>query len=277
MNHLFSLIVFLGFLILPTFAKTQTLETYLNNLPNEIEVSIKAERYNGEILFEQNANKKVPSASIIKVPILIELLKKVGNGDLKWNELYVLRAADIVGGAGNLQEQKPGFQISIKELAEKMIILSDNTATNILIRKVGMEKVNDFIRTQQLKQTTLQREMMDFDAIKEGRQNYTSAADMNQLYTSLLDQQLLSKKGTKRTLKLLAKCEDTSTIPRLLPKRLKIAHKTGTLDYLRGDAGIIYTKGTPIILSVFVEKFDSLAQAEEIIGEVSKYILELDK
>ena len=276
MKHLICLIVIFG-ILRAQVGTAQSLESYLSSLPIEVEVSIKAERYGGAILFQQNANKKVPSASIIKIPILIELLKKVENGGLKWNEDYILQAEDIVGGAGNLQEQKPGFKISIKELAEKMIILSDNTATNILIRKVGMDKVNDFIAAQKLTQTILQREMMDFEAIKEGRQNYTSAADMNQLYKNLLDGQLLSPKGTKRTLKLLTRCADTSTIPRLLPKRLKIAHKTGTLDYLRGDAGIIYTKGTPIILSVFVEKFDSIAQAEEIIGMVAKLILEIDQ
>lgn len=278
MNHWIYLMVVLGMLLTKTELTTaQSLETYLSSLPDTTEVSIKAERYNGTILFEQNPNKKVPSASIIKVPILIELLRKVEDGQLKWNEPYILKAEDIVGGAGELQHQAAGSIISIKELARKMIQLSDNTATNILIREAGMEKVNDFLKSEQLKQTMLQREMMDFDAIKEGRQNYTSAADMNQIYKRLLDQALLSKKWTKKAMKLLLGCEDKSTIPRMLPEKLKIAHKTGTLAYFRGDAGIVFTKNGPILLSVFVEKFDSLGQAEEIIGMVSKWVLEMDK
>ncbi|MEL7341481.1 MAG: serine hydrolase, partial [Bacteroidota bacterium] len=252
----------------------QALEQYLASLPDSIELSILAERYDGELLFEKEADKSVPSASIIKVPILLALMRKVEKGEIGWEEPYILKSEDIVGGAGTIQSLEIGTPLTIEQLAKAMISLSDNTATNILIRTVGMDNINSLLRKLNLTQTTLQREMMDFEAVKAGRQNYTCASDMNRIFTLLLDQEILSVRWTNQAVALLKGCEDRATIPRMLPPSVQIAHKSGSLAYFRGDSGIIFAKEGPIILSIFVEKFDSSEQAEEIIGTIAKLILE---
>ncbi len=150
-----------------------------------------------------------------------------------------------------------------------MISFSDNPANKILIEKLGSEQIQDNINNWGLTNTKLNRKMMDFEAIKAGKQNFTTCEDMNGLLIKLLNQQLLSKKSGKKALEFLLACEDRTTIPRNIPVNIPIAHKTGTLDYVRGDAGIIFSKNI-LVLTVFVENFESLEQAETIIGKIAE-------
>ena len=247
-------------------ANAQSLGKYLKELDPEIVVSMKLQNQTGELLFEKNSQKVVPSASIIKIPILLSLLKAK---EINLNHKYTLLPKDIVGGSGDIQYEIPFKKFTYNYLAQKMISVSDNTATNILIEKLGSEQIQDKINNWGLTNTKLNRKMMDFDAIKAGKQNFTTCEDMNGLLIKLLNQQLLSKKSGKKAMEILLACEDRTTIPRNIPANIPIAHKTGTLDYVRGDAGIIFSKNI-LILTVFVENFESLEQAETIIGKIAE-------
>ncbi len=260
------------FWVQPNFSQNPPFEQYFASLPDSIKVSMKAETEDGKLIFEHNPNRQVPAASTIKVAILVELMNRIANKQVGWKTKHKLLKTDKVGGAGQIQHATDGTIFNFKELATLMIQLSDNTATNIIIRRLGMEKVNDFLALYGLTQTSLQREMMDFEAIKEGRQNYTSASEMNQLFALLLGNGLLNKKDTKRALKILKGCEDKEGIPLMIPDDVVIAHKTGTLSYLRGDTGIIFSKKQIIILSIFVEGFKSLEEANTIIATTAKMV-----
>jgi beta-lactamase class A len=251
-------------------ASAQSLEKYLKELDPEIMVSLKLQNQQREVLFERNGNKVVPSASLIKIPILLSLLKEVDRKNIKLNSKYTLQPEDIVGGSGDLQYEIPFKKFTYNHLAQKMISVSDNTATNILINKIGAEKIQNDIDAWNLTKTKLNRKMMDFEAIKAGKQNFTTCEDMNGLLINLLNQQLLSKKSAKKAMEILFACDDRTTIPRNIPVNIPIVHKTGTLDYVRGDAGIIFSKNI-LILTVFVENFESLEQAETIIGKIAEY------
>jgi beta-lactamase class A len=250
-------------------ANAQSLEKYLKELDPEIMVSLKLQSQKGEVLFEKNGQKVVPSASVIKIPILLSLLQEVDKKNIKLNTKYTLRPEDIVGGSGDLQYEIPFKKFTYKHLTQKMISVSDNTATNILINKIGAEKIQKDINVWGLTNTKLNRKMMDFEAIKAGKQNFTTCEDINGLLLKLLNKQLLSKKSGKKAMEILLACEDRTTIPRNIPVNVPIAHKTGTLDYLRGDAGIIFSKNI-LILTIFVENFESLEQAETIIGKIAE-------
>jgi beta-lactamase class A len=251
-------------------ASAQSLEKYLKELDPEIMVSLKLQNQQREVLFERNGNKVVPSASLIKIPILLSLLKEVDRKNIKLNSKYTLQPEDIIGGSGDLQYEIPFKKFTYNHLAQKMISVSDNTATNILINKIGAEKIQNDIDAWNLTKTKLNRKMMDFEAIKAGKQNFTTCEDMNGLLINLLNQQLLSKKSAKKAMEILFACDDRTTIPRNIPVNIPIVHKTGTLDYVRGDAGIIFSKNI-LILTVFVENFESLEQAETIIGKIAEY------
>jgi beta-lactamase class A len=155
------------------------------------------------------------------------------------------------------------------ELALKMIAVSDNMATNILIDRLGMENINLGLDNFGFTETRLNRKMMDFEAIREGRQNYITVFEVNKMLWGLLAKRILKPKSSKKALEILLKCEDVTTIPRKIPKTVPIAHKSGTLDYVRGDAGILFS-GEPVILTIFVQNFESLEQAEKIIGEIAE-------
>jgi beta-lactamase class A len=255
------------------FAQGSEIENYLAQLPKSITVSYTAfglEESRSSLSL--NSDRIIPSASIIKLPILLTLIEAVEQNRLSLEDVYLLQETDIVGGAGELQYQKAGNTYSLDYLAREMIRLSDNTATNILIRTIGMEKINQKIEQLGYQETVLNRKMMDFDAIKEGKQNFTSTRNMADLLNKIYHREGISTTAKAYILDLLFACEDKQAIVAGLPG-YQIAHKTGSLDYVRGDAGIVFAE-KPVVLVVFVENFSSQEQADEIIAALSGLLFE---
>ena len=243
------------------------LEDYLERV-EEMKVSMLLQDGDGEILFRHNPYKKVPAASIIKVPILMVLFEQMESGRVSMEGKYTLRNVDKVGGSGKLQHAAAGSSYTYGFLAREMIQLSDNVATNILIAKLGMDNIGEMLHRNGLVDTQLNRYMMDFEAIKKGKQNYTSPYEINQLFLMLLSGDYLSDDSRGQMIEILTECADNSGIPRDLPAGVDVAHKTGTLDYIRGDAGIIFGDKT-LVLSVFVENFKEQKEADEVIAKIS--------
>lgn len=258
----------------PGFSQENELMAYLDALDTSLEVSMMVEDDKGQVVFQYNANKVVPSASVIKIPILVELMRQAQSYEIDLEEEYVLDDKDKVGGSGELQHSAAGRVLTIEQLAVEMIRISDNTATNVLISRIGMERINQTLTSNGFDMINLNRLMMDFEAIKQGRQNHTSAGEMNRLLRLVLTHQILNPEFSEKAIEILLKCEDSSAIPRYLPAATQVAHKTGTLDYVRGDAGIIMGD-EPLILTIFVEKFRSTQQAEEVIGDLAKIVYDL--
>ena len=148
-----------------------------------------------------------------------------------------------------------------------MIIHSDNTATNIFISELGRDAINQRIQTLGLTQSRLNRIMMDTLAARQGRENYVTAGEMNILLEKIYRKQVATPALCDQMIEILKQNDGVLTIPRLLPKGTVVAHKTGTLAYVRGDAGIVYTQ-KPFLLTVFVEGVPT-PEAERIIGEVA--------
>ncbi|MFT6479291.1 MAG: beta-lactamase class A [Spirosomataceae bacterium] len=264
-----SLIIFL-FLSMPVTAQTSadSLENYLESLPADLRVSVVIMDKDSTVLFEQNAKKIVPSASVIKVPILVELMYQTIATRFKLSDKHRLTEEEKVGGSGDLQYEPPR-ELTWEELAVEMIRISDNTATNVLIDKIGMYNINNMLAYHGYENTRLNRKMMDFDAVKRGVQNYTSAAESARMMYAILTGKITNEVSCKKMIEILLTCADVTTIPRYISRTIPVAHKTGTLDYVRGDVGIIYGNN-PLVISVFVENFESLEYAEKVIGTVSK-------
>lgn len=257
------------------FSQTLTeLDKYIEQLKSSVEISLLAQDENGKILYELNSNKKVPSASIIKIPILTTLFEETDKGKILLQEKYLFKKEDIAPEDEESHKNFINKELTIEFLAKEMIRVSDNSATNILIKRLGFDKINNSIRQKDLHLTQLNRFMMDFEAIKFGKQNYTSAYEVNKLLLLIIQKKILSDETNKKFIEFLSLCDDNSTIPNLLPKNILVAHKTGTLDYIRGDAGIIFSKNL-IILSIFIENLKSKEQADKIIATISKYIYEI--
>jgi beta-lactamase class A len=261
-------------LLLPFLATAQTqpadtLTRYLHGLPPGINVSLALESLTDTTRhFYHRPDARVPSASVIKLPIMIEAMTWVQDGRLNPDEIHILTNSEKAGGSGVLNTYPHRSRITYRDLITLMMTVSDNTATNILIRELGMDNINARMTTLGLAQSRLNREMMDTLAVKQGRQNYVSAREMNQLLRLIYQKKIATPTLCDEMLAILKANEDTTTIPRLLPKTMLVAHKTGTLDYIRGDVGIIYAK-KPFLLSVFVEG-TTTPDAERIIGELAK-------
>ncbi len=246
-----------------------TVSNYLSKLPSDIKVTMAVENMDGKLFFENRTDVKVPSASVIKVPILMSLMEKVQANEISLSKVHRLANAEKAGGSGVLMNVSEGEKLTIRELAQEMIRTSDNTATNILIREIGMEKINQNLMKWGTTKTRLNRVMMDTDAVKQGRENYINVLEINALLRMIYNNKVANPILCDEMIGMLKNCEDTTTIPSQLPKDLAIAHKTGTLAYVRGDAAIVFT-AQPFVISIFVEGFDKEATAEKIIGDLAK-------
>ncbi len=216
-----------------------------------------------------HANDVFPQASSIKICVLAELYRQAQQGKLKLTDLYTVNAADLVQDSDIMNGLTPGVtRITLRDLATMMVAVSDNSATNVLIDRVGMDNVNAFLSAQGLHETRLRRKMMDVEAAAEGRENVSTPHEMLSLLEALYRGQILSKEMTDDFFKVLSTHKD-SWIPRDLPDDLKIANKPGALEGVRNDSGVIFVDKRPYILCVMTTYLRHERDGEEAISNIS--------
>ncbi len=216
---------------------------------------------------------RIKSASMIKVFILSYLFEKVDKGEISLQDIYVLKPSDKVGGSGILYGYESGSILSIDVLARLMIAESDNTATNILIDKLGLENINSYLLNQGYMDTQLNRKMMDLIAIDKGIENYTSAKDLGNWFLKLAKGELASDLANKKMIHYLLEQTDTECISLALPNRV-IAHKTGELASVYHDGGIIYNgnQSDYYILVLLSDGYDSRAETIKHFQSIAKEV-----
>jgi beta-lactamase class A len=216
-----------------------------------------------------HSNDVYPQASSIKICVLAELYRQAQQGKLKLTDMYTVNAADLVQDSDIMAGLTPGVtQITLRDLATMMVAVSDNSAANVLIDRVGMENVNAFLAAQGLRETRLKRKMMDLKAAAEGRENVSTPNEMLLLLESLYRGQILNKEMTEDFFKVLSTHKD-SWIPRNLPEDLKIANKPGALEGVRNDSGVIFVDKRPYVLCVMTTYLHRERDGEEAIGNIS--------
>ena len=216
-----------------------------------------------------HADDIFPQASSIKICVLAELYRQAQQGKLKLTDVYTVNAADLVQDSDIMGGLTPGVtQITLRDLATMMVAVSDNSATNVLIDRVGMDNVNAFLAAQGLRDTRLRRKMMDLKAAAEGRENISTPNEMLNLLQALYRGQILNKEMTDDFFKVLSTHKD-SWIPRDLPDDLKIADKPGALEGVRNDSGVIFVDRRPYILCVMTTYLHRERDGEEAISNIS--------
>ena len=221
--------------------------------------------------FSVNGDKKVLSASMIKLLILAELMKKIFENKFSLSDTIMMANFMKTGGDGVLKELNAGHHFTLKELATLMIIVSDNQATNILIDFLGMENINQLGKELDLKETFLGRKMMDAEARKKGYDNYTCADDISLLLKLIYQEKLINKEASQLMLDILLRQQQGERLQRYLPSDIKIAHKCGDLDNLENDGGIIWLGDRAYILVVLTNGMPNL-QCKQTIGKISKFV-----
>jgi len=216
-----------------------------------------------------HANDVYPQASSIKICVLAELYRQAQQGKLKLTDLYTVNAADLVQDSDIMGGLTPGVtQITLRDLATMMVAVSDNSATNVLIDRVGMDNVNAFLKAQGLRDTRLRRKMMDLKAAAEGRENVSTPNEMLNLLQALYRDEILNQEMTADFFKVLSTHKD-SWIPRNLPDDLRIADKPGALEGVRNDSGVIFVDKRPYVLCVMTTYLHRERDGEEAISNIS--------
>lgn len=217
-----------------------------------------------------NENKIFQSASVIKIPIMVEALRQIEEGKYSLDKKITIDNKDKVDFS--IITELDVEEYSILDLITLMIITSDNTATNVLIDIVGYDNINNLMANLGLKDSKLSRKMMDFQGIKEGRKNLTTTADMANILEALYNTTFLNSQHSKLALNIMKRQTHRDLIPRHLDEDIVIAHKTGSLDGLNHDIGIVFSKKTDYIIGVFTEKGKTNLINKELIGEISKLV-----
>lgn len=216
-----------------------------------------------------NADVVFPTASTVKIAILAELFRQAQQGKLNLNDSYTLQASDLVGGSGISSSFTPGVtKLTLRDVAALMISVSDNSMTNVLIDRIGIDNVNALLDSLGLTHTRLRRKMMDVKAAAEGRENIATPRELAQFLEALYRGKILNKQFTDDFFNLLS-IHKESYIPRLLPEDLRIANKPGELEGVRNDCGLVFTGKRPYILCVMSSYVRHEREAGDAIARIS--------
>ncbi len=176
----------------------------------------------GEVI-ERNADAVMPTASCIKVFILLELMRRVDAGELALQQTIPVRAEQQVGGSGVLKDLTPGIALPLRDVATLMIVLSDNTATNMLIDLLGRTAINDMIRGLGLRQTTLIRRI-DFTSIgnEVGRLAVSTAREFTAALEQVAQGTFVSRAACDTIIDIMAPQQYLDLLPRYLPGKIRM-------------------------------------------------------
>ena len=236
--------------------------------------------------FSHQADKAMPTASLIKFPLLMATFKAIDGGDTSLEQRITLEKEDQVPGSGVLYDYfSPGLELCLQDALRLMIAYSDNTATNLVINSVGLDATNELMKQLECDATRLNSKVYRRDTSNDPERSRkyglgsTSCADMVKLFAMLKGGKFLSAERSQQVLDILYQCRSTSGVPRYLPANVKVAHKTGSVGDTRTDAGIIDSPAGPIAFCVLTtqnedKSWDDDNEAELLAAEVGRVAYE---
>jgi len=230
-------------------------------------VSLYARNLDTGAAFGIRETDPVRTASTIKLPILCSLYDQVARGQAKWTDLLSVTAVEQVSGSGVLgTEFSPGVQLPLRDVSHLMIVLSDNTATNMILERFGADSVNAYLDRIGIKTTRSLRKIRgDGNQLKnpEGwsragelpeNKKYgigvSSPRDMVTILERLDRGEIVSPEASKEILAVMKRCQDTAGFRRHFEN---VANKTGALDALRSEVGIVYTSAGRVAMAITVD------------------------
>ncbi|MBW4561048.1 MAG: class A beta-lactamase-related serine hydrolase [Mojavia pulchra JT2-VF2] len=214
-----------------------------------------------------NSSASFPAASTIKVPILVAFFQDVDAGKIRLDEMLTMQQEMIAGGSGNMQYKPAGTQYTALEVAKKMITISDNTATNMLIARLGgMESLNQRFRTWGLTTTVIRNQLPDLQGT-----NTTSPRELGNLLGMVNQGNLVNMQSRDRLLDIMRQTERDHLLPSGLGAGATIAHKTGDIGTMLADAGLVdIPTGKRYIAAVMVQRPNNDPRAEKLISAISR-------
>ena len=214
-----------------------------------IKFSLAFKELSREDTYSINSRKTV-SAGTIKIFIMAEAFNEAQNGTLKLDDNITLTDNMKASGAGILRDRKAGETFTIKDLIDLMMLKNDNTATNILINKLGIDNINNYIKSLGCNDTELNRTMMDQNAINRGIQNYTSVNDLTLVLSKIYQKKCINEHYDALMLDILKNNKYDEKIPKLIPTTASVFNKSGEYPSMENDAAIIVTDKGAYILCI---------------------------
>jgi beta-lactamase class A len=254
------------------------------------------------------ADEQCVTASVFKVPVLVELYRQVDAGKVDPNHRMTVEERYRVDGTGVLQELTAGLELTVRDLAMLMIIVSDNVATDMLLDLVGIHHVNTMLSSLGLSKTLIRKNSKDLlyevvgmdptnpghtyeenrrrikrlelipsaPGLSVGGSNVSTPREMGMLLVLLATEQLLSAGSTAEALHILSRQNYNEMIPAQLPIGTRVAHKTGTLTLptgsVRTDAAIVYHPQCPYVLTCFTSDLPSVQRGVDQIAALSRAV-----
>jgi beta-lactamase class A len=223
-----------------------------------------------------NADDRFPTASTIKTAVMIEAWQRVADGRLSMDTVVLLKEADKVGGSGVLRGLHEGLGVTIADLIHLMIVLSDNTATNMLIERLGTSSINARLDTYGLRETRLFRPTFRDgkpDVLPDLERQYgvgmTTPREMAKLMALIAGGKAIDRKSSDAMLATLRRQQDRAMIPRGIPEdgNVQVGNKTGTDEekhagadgikrHVRADAAIVTGKDLEYVLAIYAREID---------------------
>jgi len=214
-----------------------------------------------------NGDERVRTASTIKIAVMIEAFARVAEGKAKWTDELVLTKTARYGGSGILPELSDGLRLTLQDCLRLMMLLSDNTATNMVLdylssgTNVGADAVNERMNSLGFKATRIMRRVGGGGESKEGKLDdnlkrfglgATSPHEMVQIMEKLERGEIISKEASKQMIDLMKREQARYSIGRTMPD-VPMASKYGALDALRSCVAILYTKKGRIAMAITVD------------------------
>jgi D-alanyl-D-alanine carboxypeptidase (penicillin-binding protein 5/6) len=274
MKRRFSIIFVV--LLVARLASAQSLSERLRPLiaAHEGEVAVAIKHLKTGESFTDKADEPMPTASLIKLPIMVEAYRQVAEGKIKLDDKVTFTAEDKTPGSGILSTQfSPGASFTLRDAIRLMIAYSDNSATNLVLAKTGLAETNAQMEKLELPNTKVHafvfRPMSSIapERSKQFGLGSTTANEMIRLVELIQAKKLVSPEACDAMLEHLRACED-KRLSKLLPAGVKVAHKTGSVAAVRTDAGLIEAKSGPIAICVLTRNNKDQRWTEENAGEV---------
>lgn len=275
-------------------------------LPGKVGVAVRELRPGGRSL-DWNANETFPTASTLKIPLLYELYRQAESGRVDLDERITLRHADRVPGSGTLQHMDDGLTPTLRDLAELMIIVSDNWATDIIYGRLGKGAVAGTLASLGLNRTYLPmtiRELfatlvgadpadpeLTYEALRDrlreqvpaadnpgmafdARNDVSTPADMARLMTLIHAGHGLSDGSRDAIIDTLKHQNFTSIIPHRLPpeRRIETAHKTGSLRGVKNDVGLVLAPGAAYAIALMSREQDDVPEIVDRLSHASRWV-----
>jgi beta-lactamase class A len=274
---------------------------YARHIPSGKELSIRAD---------------VPmnTLSVIKVPVMIQVFRDVETGRLSLSERHPIKPEELRRGSGLLQTFEVGLAPTIRDLVEQMIITSDNTATDILIHRVGLTRVNEMLAQFGFKETRLRtttgdlfralwvsadaknRSMTDREVFQRGvpggpgaaERSFafegdsalwlgrTTAREISVMLEGIMNATYASRAHSDDMLGMLRRQFYASRLPQRLSGKAQVAHKTGDWPpYAGNDVGILYYQGGPAVIAIFTnQNRGSFFELEATLGRIAERVVQ---